>query len=588
MPRKKKKLSEAERAQPPPPGLGTHIPDVPIDQTPPPPDEASLRDRKRIRDLSVELARRQIEALKIYTALPVLERFHQSNARMRVIRGSNRAGKTLGAAVEIARAVTGQDPFHKYPVDNGRAYLVAKDGKEIGQVMYRKLFRADAFKIIRDRKFPHRWRPWCPWIQDDIMRSLLGRYPFHDQSREVFPAPPLIPPRFIKNIAWELKGASIPNIITLHNGWELSFFTSNAKPPHGADIDLAWFDEEIVDPDWLPEMTARLVDRRGRHIWSATPQAGTDQLYQLHETAEEEATKERPIVEEYVTYLSENPFLTAEAKEEFIRQLPSDEERRVRVGGEFALTSYRVYADFNITVHGVEPFPIPPDWCRYMIVDPGWQVCGVLFAALPPPMLEDAVYLYDELYLQGCTAERFADAVAVKAIGQTFHAFIMDLHGGISRDIGSGLTREVQYAHALKAKNVQSTVTGSSFLWGIDDIRAGVLAVHSWLRPREDGRPKLRVLKSKLMQFEREIKFYHHRRRPDGTVTDEIIQKYNHLMDCLRYLASHDPKWYAPPKQKKRDSWALEMLKAKRARARQREGETYIHLGPGKEAPQPT
>src|SRR5947209_15906906 len=60
-----------------------------------PPQELGNRERQHLRSLVIEKARRSIESLRLYEPLPLLEKFHASTAKMRIIRGSNRAGKTL-------------------------------------------------------------------------------------------------------------------------------------------------------------------------------------------------------------------------------------------------------------------------------------------------------------------------------------------------------------------------------------------------------------------------------------------------------------------------------------------------------------
>src|SRR5262249_5966608 len=159
--------------------------------------------------------------------------------KIRVIRGGNRGGKTLAAAVEIARAVRGCDPFNKWPKGPLRIFCVGKDQKHLGQVMYWKLFRSQPFWVKRGKDGG--WRARRPG----------------EPKEECKPAPPLIPQHYIKSMAWENKKESVPSVFTFKNGTEMCFFSSNGKPPQGVDVDLVWFDEEIVDAEWLPEMKMR-------------------------------------------------------------------------------------------------------------------------------------------------------------------------------------------------------------------------------------------------------------------------------------------------------------------------------------------
>ena len=524
---------------------------------------------EQLRALLAERARRKIESLRQYEPLPAQAEFHKSTARIRVLRGSNRGGKTLPAAVEVARAVTGRDPHNKYPKENGRWYCVAKDLKELGEVMWPKLAKAGAFKIIRDLQ-TGLWRAYRPWDPADAVRE-----------GEVKRAPPLIPPRLIKGISWHNKGEGQPSLVRLHNGWELSFYSSLGKPPHGSDINGWWFDEEIVDGEWLPEMSARILDRHGCGIWSATPQAGTEQLFELHERAERERHRENPSCREFFISLANNPHITDQAKKALAEDLQSEEEYRVRIEGEFAITSFKVYPEFRMEVHGVDWFEIPGDWCRYAIVDPGHQVCAVLFAAVPPPGHGNHVYLYDELYLRDCDAIKFAEAMARKAVGQTIQAFIIDPNMAAYTEVGIGKTVLQQYTDALREKRVASVATGHSFHLAMDDITAGVLKVHGWLRVREDGKPKLLVLRDALPNFEWEVKRYY-KKRENGMVTDKPNQKRNnHLMDDLRYLAMYDPKYIRPKGRSGKPDGALAALRAKQQRARERNGPRSVNLGPG-------
>ena len=126
-----------------------------------------------------------------------------------------------------------------------------------------------------------------------------------------------------------------------------------------------------------------------------------------------------------------------------------------------------------------------------------------------------------------------------------------------------------------------SVATGAGFILASDDLDAGPLAVHEWLRPKENARPKLQVLRGKLPNFEWEIKRYH-RKRVGGMVTDRPDNKrHNHLMDTLRYLALFDPKYVKPGKTKGKVKGAALALKNKRERQREKHGGSSIRLGPG-------
>src|SRR5262249_18740540 len=162
------------------------------------------------------LLRESLDGLALYEPMPGQLRFHADNRMVRLVVGGNRSGKSACAAVEVARAACGCDPFGKYPKVPMRIYCVGKDQKHIGQVMYPLLFKEGAFKIIKDKK-TGRWRAWTE----------------KDPHKEAKPAPPLIPQRYIAEIAWENKKESVPSVVTLKNGTVMCFFSSNGKPPQG-------------------------------------------------------------------------------------------------------------------------------------------------------------------------------------------------------------------------------------------------------------------------------------------------------------------------------------------------------------------
>lgn len=521
----------------------------------------------QVRRLLAETARRQIEALRLYQPLPEQNKFHASMAPERILRGSNRGGKTLPAAVEVARAACGRDPYGKWPLTEGRFFCVGKDGRHVSQVMWRKLSRANAFKMIRDQN-TGLWRAFMPWDLLDKARE-----------QEAKSAPPLIPPRMIADIAWIDKKAGQPNLVKLINGWELVFFSSEAKPPNGVDVDGVWFDEEILDLEWYDEMAARLLDRRGRFIWSATPQAGTEQLYQLHERAVAQQGEDAPAVTEHVILLEDNPHISESEKKAFREKL-SDLAFTVRYEGQFALLSFRVFPEWNPVVHKIPYQEIPANWTRWVAIDPGRQVCAAIFAAVPPPDVGDYVYFYDELYIKGCDAGRFGTEMRFKCMGQNIHAFIIDHTGSRVHETASGRTIEDQYSDALKANKVSSLMTGSDFLWASNDVKSGVEASRAWLRTRQNGTCKLRVVEGQCKNFEDEIKMYRYK-RIKGQTTDEPESRGRvHTMACLRYLAMHGIRWVKPPEFQPVDQGAVKALKAKQQRMREKMGASFVNLGP--------
>lgn len=522
--------------------------------------------------------RRQSESLKLYHALPTQERFHKSTARVRLVKGSNRAGKTLCSAIEVARAVTNSDPYKKYP-KAGICFIVGDDWAHHGQTIYPKLFLPGAFKVIRDRE-TQMLRAFRPWDEEDLKRA-----------KEAKPSAPLIPKRLIADIAWHKPKENIPKVATLKTGWQLYFFSGTSDPPQGADVDLVWPDEEIPNEKWFPEMNSRIVDRHGKLIWSATPEIGTDEFYELCSRAEEQELLPESFrqIELFNITLRDNPHITEQAKSAMESAL-SDEMRLVKVEGQFALSGRKVYQEYSKLIHGIEHFEIPSEWTNFAAIDPGVQICAVLFGSCPKP--EDVradpydFVVWDELYIPRCDAKKFADRFARKVEGRNFEDFIIDTRGSRVTEAGSGLTIYEQFARALKDLNVRSRRSGSSFTWGSDLLRDGILMVKSMMRQQEGSKgPRLRVMYKRndngifeptLPNFAKEMERYRYKQVAGITLEDTDERRDNHLMACLRYLIMRKPKY------RKAEGFAM-MDPAVAAFFKDQErdrGKRHVHFGP--------
>jgi hypothetical protein len=469
--------------------------------------------------------------------------YHQCKASETLVIGGNRSGKSLCTFVEDAWAATGTHPIEgKYPKEGGNLVIVGANWKHIGLVVVPYLFRAGAFKIIRD-------------AQTGMFRAFD---PILDSERadEAKPAPPLIPPRMIKSFSWVLKSAGYLNSCELINGWTIYCFSSEGDPPQGFRASRVHIDEDLNNEAWVPEMQARLADNKGLFCWSAMPHSKNEALIGLNERAEKaEENGNTQDIKRYVLRFLDNPHIDNDEKRKMIERWSAvgDDVLRQRSEGEFITDSILVYPNWSMGVHGYDrgSLPngqVPDDWCRYAVVDPGHAVTAVLFGAVPPS--GDFLLLYDELYIRNCNAIIFGQEFKRKIGEQDFYAFLIDAHGARLTDIGSGKSPQEQYIEQMRALGIRSKVTGYSFLPGADDIQAGLHAVRTMLHIRPEGTPRLRVLRGSLPNFEREMKRYKKQvTYVAGTsiVTDQPNKRGEfHLVDCLRYLCAYEPKYHKP------------------------------------------
>jgi hypothetical protein len=554
------------------------IPDIEPEIPAAPQDQSRLSDleAEEFRGVLAEIAARRMEALRLFEPMAEQEKFFSSNADERLAIGGNRGGKTTTTMVEIARAVTGQDPHDKYPKEDGIFILVAIDLAKCAKVFYRKLFKPGAFYIVKD-PVTKEWRTFRP-DQDQHLEEFKKK------------APPLIPKRFIKSISWENKKDEQPKTIYLKNGWELWFYSSGGEWPQGVDVDAVCFDEEIERDGWYDEMSARLADRRsknfqtgkvksGKFMWSATPQSGTVQLFDLYSRAMDEAEARQALIdagqepgpttiEVYHFGIDSNPFMATHAKDAMkLKWAAKPDEYAVRIEGRFALFGSRVYSEFMPKgCHGIQSFPIPEDWAIYCAIDPGRQVCAVLFAAVPPPA--DPIFggqkiIFDELYIKNCTAQIFAEEMVKKTGHRAVEYGVIDHRAGRITEIGSGRTHEQQYSDALKKVGFEFVRGGHNFQWSSDDVKGGISAVHNAMHI-VGGKPELVVMYEKVPKFIKEMERYSYRKLPNGLVTDEPIKVNDHACDCCRYLFMARLKYVKPKVSKRKGNYVTDYLEMKK------------------------
>lgn len=499
----------------------------------------------RLRRVLRELASRRNEALRLYQPTKAAAQIHYCMAPEVVVRGSNRAGKTTVCAAELAYIATSSHPVpDKYPQRDGIAYIVGYDGDHLGRTLFKKMFKPGAFKVIKD-KISGKLRPWDPNDPDDAARR-----------KEARKAPPLIPKRYIKQMNYEKKGEQIPSSVQFTNGWWFYFHSSKSHPEQGTDIDLLYIDEGLEDETWYVEGSARLVDRCGRMLWSATEQDLSDALTTLQKRAEECFGQPDAKVVVYTMLSADNPYLPKRGLEEFAAKL-TDDQYEVRIGGQSVSTGLRIFPELTPESHAfnddIFESGLPPEtWANFAIIDPGFNPCAVLFASTPPPedvkKFGDICVLWDEIYLRRLQSGMFGDAFAEKAQGIAFESFIIDAHGALrAKDYGTAENLLVLFEQELAERNIRSRTTGSGFEHGSNNVRARILKGKEWMKIVPGVGPKIRTLSWKLPNFLAEGRKYRFKQRPDGTVDDMPYDRNDHLMDCVCMLAQHGAK-YHPPK----------------------------------------
>lgn len=569
--------------------------------------------RERFVKLAKHRAMLQKETLSTFRPLPHQEKVFHSSASELLLRGGNRSGKSVCAALLFGSAATGipvMDLLNKpIPLYEPHAHAhrssrpmtmwcIGLGEKHIAQTLYRLLFEKGLFDIIRD-EHTNLWRPYDPTT--DSHREMERK-----------PSPPVIPSRLIdpKGWGWKEKASNLFTQCTLLNGTKIYAFTSVADAKMGDPVDYIWIDERIRFPKHYSEWQARISDRKGRIVWSVWPGHGSHVVLKISERAQkqeaeiERGVREKPDVEELVLRFSDNPYIDEDEKRKR-REGWSEEEIQSRDYGEFVTGPTRIYPNFSESVHGAPPryssdkdladeilernegMP-PDDWCRGLIVDPGHTHPGALFTAIAPPDVAKScgteVYVvYNELYLPGTDARMMAKHVRSKAVRQQFQYFIIDSRAGRKTPEGFSKTIREHYEDAFAKEGLRCISTGGSFRMSSDDLMGGIECVRGAMYIGPTGRPVMRIITKAVPNFIKQVAGYQKEEHP--TSDTEVGEKpaprqIDPLCDCLRYWCAGAYQYIKPKPYVMSASPALTYFREE-WKPKKKEESMQIYCGPG-------
>ena len=535
--------------------------------------KAKLRQAKR---LLKAIAARKLEGLYLFRPLPHAVPFMESTARWQLGDGSNQAAKTIHFAAKMAAILCGHDPTGKSPAHGGKALMIGLDGDHLANPQWSKMAQEGAFDIIRD-EHTRQWRSVRP---DPNNPRVLDSYDLAYKEKWK-PAPPLLPPRAIASIAWEDRGKGIPRNVTFASGWELLCRSSQGKPPQGIQLHVSWLDEEIANSNlFIPEVAARGIRFGAMNLWSATPQSGGAELYEFRERADAGSGD----IKAFTFLLDDNPYMSPEEKQAFFDALPED-EREVRYHGRYAIAGRRIYPHYNaMGDHGCEPFVMPRDYCRELILDPGRQHCGTLFGAVDTE--EAHRYIYDGFDLRNADAQRWADRVDRQIRrdgGGQFCRWIIDQQMGKQTPPGRAKPVAQVYFEALASRGHRPQIEGPlyGFFAGSNDISAREEALLEWMTIRHAGpfagTAKLQVVRGAIPGLDKQ--FSH--AQMEARNPQKRAKLPEDLLVCAEYWAGSNPV-YRPPEQQAgptTDRLERQLEHYRRRQTRKQDDQPSVYVG---------
>ena len=209
--------------------------------------------------------------------------------------------------------------------------------------------------------------------------------------------------------------------------------------------------------------------------------------------------------------------------------------------GEWSSAEGTIYEEWESAVHLIDPFPIPDEWPRYWSVDFGFTnpfVCQ--FWARDD---DGRLYLYREIYqTRGLVSEHAAAIQRLTSNPKTGkwteprpRAIVCD-HDAEGR------------AQLVKALGM-GTVTARKA------VQDGIQAVKQRLKPADDGKPRLFVMRDSLVERDpelvetsrpcglaEEIPAYVWASARAGAPKEDPVKDNDHSMDAMRYIVAHlDP-----------------------------------------------
>lgn len=419
--------------------------------------------------------------------------FHKSTKKIRLYIGGNRAGKTVGGAVESIYHMRGESPFRalRRPPTHGRIVTVSrKEGI------------------------------------DQIIVPMLQRW---------------LPPSDLINGSWEDSYNRSDHLLTLQNGSTAQLMTYEQETAKfaGDSKHWVWFDEEPPN-DIYKECRMRVMDTEG-YIWlTMTPVDGitwvNDQLYIPGLTGQLKST----LVVTVDT--DENPYISQSAKDDVFADL-DEADLKARKKGQFVPLGGLVYPFFDSDAHVYKEELDPSrllSWNQYASMDHGLNnpTCFLFHAVHPRTGF---VMTFDEIYIKDRTIKEIAEMVheRCREDGRRYPDMI----------VGDPAIRNRQASDKLSIQKHYSN-HGIGIALGNNDVAIGVERVTSYYRTGS----RVVTLKCPKLIWETQRlrwKVYESaKKRFDNNPRPEIHKYNDHAPDADRYFfASNMPDIKGLPEQ---------------------------------------
>lgn len=396
------------------------------------------------------------------------------------------------------------------------------------------------------------WPSWRGWWAS-VSFELFGQQVWELFKRLLlFPGESVLklPTRRILQIGWHSKSPEIPNYLKLRRDiapgrvgphiaeiW-IKSFEQGRGPFQAGEINRGHQDEEGTK-EIDDELQMRVVKRGGRISYSATPIEGLEYLAKLRD----DAVRRPQDVFHVKLNTRDNPEMSQEHLQALIRKWNDTPEMlRLRLEGVPYAHEGLIYKDSLFTpAHVCDPFAVPMDWCRYLVVDHGWRHTVALWFAIAPNDAE--CVLYREYH------------GTEKTIGENV-ASILALNGNdrlrgrmIDRaTLASSGQRNAASGEAVRVIDLYSENGLDCEQSPFHGVWAGVSCVWQMLKRRNDVTPALpwfRVFRSctYFLEERRGYRSTDAREANSGDGPENPVKTKDHAMDAWRYFVVRGWTW---------------------------------------------
>jgi phage terminase large subunit-like protein len=335
--------------------------------------------------------------------------------------------------------------------------------------------------------------------------------------------------------SWESAYSKQDRELRFANGStiQMSSADSELEKHAGTSRHWVWVDEECPKAYWT-ENRARVIDTGGS-IWitmtAVDGQTWTyDDLY-LPGTGEDPTVPRNPRIFVVKVQMTDNPYLTQEARDDFISGL-DEEDKAARVHGDYAVIGGRIFKKFSTALHVVPATEPPPSWPIYASMDHGlnaptsWQ-----WHAVGPA---GQILTFHEEYDAGIT---------VPSWGERVLAYEAKLGRIPEYRVGDpSIRNQTQANGAIVSVQGDYAKAGVHIMLGSNDVPASINRIRRYLE-----RPGMWQITEDCPQTIRQVQRYRwrtpisSRTRERTNPIEEPVKKDDHAVDSVRYFFMSRP-----------------------------------------------